>query len=63
MSFYLESFSICFFVYQVKRLRRQAVEVAATTPVLNISEAEKKRLIAEEAARMEALKVRAITWQ
>ena len=30
----------------------------ATTPVLNISEAEKKRLIAEEAARMEALKVR-----
>ena len=29
----------------------------ATTPVLNISEAEKKKLIAEEAARMEALKV------
>jgi len=31
----------------------------ATTPVLNISEAEKKRLIAEEAARMEALKAEA----
>jgi len=31
----------------------------ATTPVLNISESEKKRLIAEEAARMEALKAEA----
>jgi len=31
----------------------------ATTPVLNISEAEKKKLIAEEAARMEALKAEA----